>query len=111
MTTATKTATAMTIVATRTARTGDYFESFTFDDGITVRQHGGIICSAHGRKHCRHHKAAHTAILTAAFAKLAAAATAAADAYFTAVIEQAPDPEYDASLATLPVSHPLPEDF
>src|SRR5690349_9246015 len=48
--------------------------------------------------------------LWAAYTVLAAAADAA-DAYFTTVIEQAPDPEYDAYLATLPVSYPLPEDF
>ncbi len=40
--------------------------TFTFEDGATVLQSGGLICSVHGRRRCRHNVVAHAAIVAAA---------------------------------------------
>lgn len=55
------------------------YGSFTFDDGVTVRQSGGLICSQHGHRHCAHHTAAHQAIVAKAASQEAATAAMAPD--------------------------------
>lgn len=96
----------MTITTTTSHDTSKrtLLDSFTFDDGATVRVAGGLVCSQHGRRHCAHHKAAHNAIVAKA---------ASDDVATTAAMEAAEafDADYDAWLDSLPPSCPTPDDL
>ena len=97
----------MTITATQTSHPTPAitsYISFTFDDGVTVRVSGGLICSIHGRRVCRHHKAAHAAIISRSAAS-SEAATAVTDAEMDELLT-ADAAAYDAFLSAVEASTP-----
>lgn len=85
----------MTITATTSHDTGkrSLYDTFTFDDGVTVTVKAGLVCSTHGRRHCKHHCAAHAAIISrAASDEAALLLDEEYDAFSAAVTASAPDP-------------------
>lgn len=88
--------------------------TFVFNDGVTIRSTGGLVCSQHGHRHCTHHKLAHDLIVSTAASQEAATLAAEVALLDELLTEQAIeaaedyDADYDAWLDVVSASLPLP---